>query len=228
MLKFFKGLSIFLLIVFLLMIILLALIMPEQFDKHLSQVIALVGTLTALVSVIWTQYNKKLEEENKFKLLEYDKKHQISKETYQQLFDEKISIYKSLYEELLKYKKRLADIGKQDYDMNSQGEMIFTEISTEEVNISTLRNILSIIEKNIFLISSKAEIIYNELSHSYRLKENEFQFMLEEIIGGEQEAIVESNKSDKKFFEAHQKKINELFNQIEIEIKEMKKEIGFI
>lgn len=226
--KFLKGLSIFSLITFLLLIIFVALILPEQLDKHISQVIALVGTFTALVSVIWTQYNKKLEEENKFKLLEYDKKHQISKDTYQKLFDEKISIYKSLYEELLKYRKRLADIGEQDYDVNSQGEMVFTEVSTEEVNISTLRNILSIIEKNIFLISSKAEIIYNELSHSYRLKENEFQFMLEEVIAGEQEAIVESNKSDKSFFEAHQKKINELFNQIETEIRAMKKEIGFI
>lgn len=202
--------------------------MPENYDKHMSQVMALIGALTALVSVLWTQYNKKLEEENKFKLAEYDKKHQISKETYQKLFDEKISVYKSLYNELLKYKKRLADIGKQDYDIDSQGEMIFTEVSAENVNISTLINIFSIVEKNIFLISPKVEEIYVNLSYAYKQKENDFEFMLDTIIDGEEEAREESNKLDKNFFEVHQNKINELFKQIEMEIKEMKKEIGFI
>ena len=226
--KFLKGLSMFILIVFLLMIILIALILPEQFDKHLSQVIALVGTLTALVSVAWTQYNKKIEEENKFKLAEYDKKHQISKETYQKLFDEKISVYKGLYNELLKYKKRLADIGKENYDIDSQGEMIFTEVTVEDVSISTLWDIFSIIEKNIFLISPKVEKIYSDLSHAYRGKENAFKFMLDNVISTEGEARDENDRLDKKFFEEHQNKIKDLFMQIEFEIKEMKKEIGFI
>ena len=226
--KFLKGLSMFILIVFLLMIILIALILPEQFDKHLSQVIALVGTLTALVSVAWTQYNKKIEEENKFKLAEYDKKHQISKETYQKLFDEKISVYKGLYNELLKYKKRLADIGKENYDIDSQGEMIFTEVTVEDVSISTLRDIFSIIEKNIFLISPKVEKIYSDLSHTYRKKENAFEFMLNNVISTEGEARDENDRLDKKFFEEHQNKIKDLFKQIECEIKEMKKEIGLI
>ena len=226
--KFLKGLSIFILIVFLLIIILVALILPEQFDKHLSQVIALVGTLTALVSVVWTQYNKKIEEENKFKLAEYDKKHQISKETYQKLFDEKISVYKGLYNELLKYKKRLADIGKENYDIDSQGEMIFTEVTVEDVSISTLWDIFSIIEKNIFLISPKVEKIYSDLSHAYRGKENAFKFMLDNVISTEGEARDENDRLDKKFFEEHQNKIKDLFKQIECEIKEMKKEIGLI
>ena len=226
--RFLKGLSIFILIVFLLIIILVALILPEQFDKHLSQVIALVGALTALVSVVWTQYNKKIEEENKFKLAEYDKKHQISKETYQKLFDEKISVYKGLYDELLKYKTRLADIGKENYDIDSQGEMIFTEVTAEDVSISTLRDIFSIIEKNIFLISPKVEKIYSDLSHTYRKKENAFEFMLNNVISTEGEARDENDRLDKKFFEEHQNKIKDLFKQIECEIKEMKKEIGLI
>jgi len=226
--KILKGIGVFILLVALMMIIMFALIMPENYDKHISQVMALVGALTALVSVVWTQYNKKIEEENKFRLAEYDKKHQISKETYQKLFDEKIKVYKSLYDELLKYKKRLADIGKEDYDIDSQGDMIFTEVTAEDVNISTLRDIFSIIEKNIFLISPKVEKIYSDLSHAYRGKENEFEFMLSNVISTEGEARDESDRLDKKFFEEHQNKIKDLFTQIEFEIKKMKTEIGFI
>ncbi len=223
-----KGIGIFLILFVLVIIIILALVMPESYDKHISQVIALVGSLTALISVTWTQYNKHIEEKNKFKLAEYDKKHQISKDTYQKLFDEKITVYKNLYDELLKYKKRLTEIGKQDYDVDSRGEMIYTEVSAEDVNISTLTNIFSIIEKNIFLISPKVEEIFEELSIAYKQKENEFEWLLEEIIGNEHEAREENSKLDKKFFKEHQKNINQLFKQIEIEIKDMKKEIGFI
>ena len=223
-----KGIGIFLILFTLVIIIILALVMPESYDKHISQVMALVGSLTALVSVTWTQYNKHIEEKNKFKLAEYDKKHQISKDTYQKLFDEKITVYKNLYDELLKYKKRLTEIGKQDYDVNSYGQMIYTEVSAEDVNISTLTNIFSIIEKNIFLISPEVEEIFEELSIAYKQKENEFEWLLEEIIGDEHEAREENSKLDKKFFKEHQKNINQLFKQIEIEIKDMKKEIGFI
>jgi len=223
-----KGIGIFLILFALVIIIILALVMPESYDKHISQVMALVGSLTALVSVTWTQYNKYTEEKNKFKLAEYDKKHQISKDTYQKLFDKKITVYKNLYDELLKYKKRLTEIGKQDYDVDSRGEMIYTEISAEDVNISTLTNIFSIIEKNIFLISPEIEEIFEELSIAYKQKENEFEWLLEEVIGDEYEAREENSKLDKKFFKEHQKNINQLFRQIEIEIKDMKKEIGFI
>jgi len=122
----------------------------------------------------------------------------------------------------------LADIGKEDYDIDSQGEMIFTEVTAEDVSIATLQNIFSVIEKNIFLISPKVEEIYSALSHAYRGKENEFEFMLSNMISTEGEARDANNRLDKKFFEGHQNNIKDLFEQIEFEIKEMKKEIGFI
>lgn len=228
MITFLKGIGIFLLLLILGIIILFALIMPDSLDKHIAQVMALIGTITALVSVVWTQYNKSIEERNKQKQFELEKRHQISKETYQKLFEERIEVYKALYKELLKYKKRLADIGKQDYDIDSQGEMVVLEVSAEGVNISTLRNILSIIEKNIFTISPEVEKIFSTLLHSYQLKENEFEFMLQEVVSGEAEARKENERIDKSFFEGHQKDIKMLFNEIEKEIQKMKKEIGFI
>ncbi len=226
--KFLKGLSIFVLIIFLLLIILIALLVPEQFDTHLSQVIALVGTLTALVSVVWTQYNKNIEEQNKFKQFELEKKHQISKEKYQELFSDKINVYKGLYDELLKYKKRLAEIGKEDYDIDSDGNMIYTEVTAEHVNISTLRNIFSVIEQNIFIISVDIEDIYSELFVSYQSKENEFNWLFQNEISTEGEARDVDKKLDQKFFVDHKNFIDKLFLQIENEIKEMKKKIGFI
>lgn len=202
--------------------------MPDSLDKHIAQVMALIGAITALISVVWTQYNKSIEEKNKQKQFELEKKHQISKETYQKLFEEKIKVYKNLYEELLKYKKRLADIGKQNYDINNRGKILILEVSTEDVNISTLRNILGIIEKNIFIISPGVEKIFNKLMYSFQLKENEFKFMLQEVVNDVDEAREESKRIDRSFFEKHQKDINKLLEEIEKEIQQMKEEIGFI
>ena len=200
-----------------------------------ESIIALIGSLTGLLGLGITFYSKYRDSNIKDKELELkkeqfelDKKHQISKEIYQKLFEKKIFVYKNLYDELLKYKKRLSDIGKEDYNIDTQGDMIFTAVTVEDVNISTLRDIFSIIEKNIFLISPKIEKIYTDLSRIYREKENEFEFMLNNDINSEREAKDESNRLDKKFFEEHQNKITELFRQIEYEIKKMKKEIGFI
>ena len=50
--------------IFLLLIIFIILVFPEIYASHLSNTLALIGSLTALVSVIWTQYNKTLEEKN--------------------------------------------------------------------------------------------------------------------------------------------------------------------
>jgi hypothetical protein len=200
-----------------------------------ESIIALIGSLTGLLGLGVTFYSKYRDSNIKDKELELkkeqfdlEKKHQISKEIYQKLFEKKIFVYKNLYDELLKYKKRLLDIGKEYYDIDSQGDTIFSKVTAENVNISSLQDIFSIIEKNIFLISPKIEKIYTDLSRIYREKENEFEFMLNNDISSEREAEDESNRLDKKFFEEHQNKITELFKQIEYEIKEMKNKIGFI
>jgi|GEM_PF-4522504 len=90
--KFLKGFGLFVLLSLLLLIIFIALIMPENLNQHISQVIALIGTLSALVSVVWTQYNKSQEEANKQEQFKLEKKHQISKEKYQELFNRKIEL----------------------------------------------------------------------------------------------------------------------------------------
>lgn len=226
--KFLMGISVFFIIIFILLIILLALIMPENYDKHISEVMALIGSLTALISVMWTQYNKSLEERNKLSMFKLEKSHQISQEVYQELFKNKLFIYKNLYDELIKYKKRLTEIGKEDYDMDSNGEVIYSEITKEDINILTLKSIFSIVEKNIFVISLEIEDILSNLMISYQSKENEFDWLFQNGISTEHEAIDTNKKLDKKFFIEHQKQISKLFNQIESEIKQMKKEIGFI
>ena len=122
----------------------------------------------------------------------------------------------------------MTEIGKEDYDMDSNGEVIYSEITTEDINILTLKSIFSIVEKNIFVISLEIEDILSNLMISYQSKENEFDWLFQNAISTEHDAIDTNKKLDKKFFIEHQKQISKLFNQIEIEIKQMKKEIGFI
>lgn len=209
--------------------------MIDLIIKNYQAIIGLIGSFTGLLGLAITFYSKyrdsnikEKELELKKEQFELDKKHQIAKEVYQELFSNKIQVYKNLYDELMKYKKKLTEIGKEDYDIDSNGEMIYSEVTTEDINITTLINIFTIVEKNIFVVSLEIEKLISTLMISYQSKENEFDWLFSNEISTEDEAIRINHKLDKEFFINHQNKIDELFNQIECEIKKMKQEIGFI
>ena len=66
--------------IFLLLIIFIILVFPEIYASHLSKTLAFIGSITALLSVVWTQFNKTLEEKNKIEQFKEEKKFQLSKE----------------------------------------------------------------------------------------------------------------------------------------------------
>jgi len=220
MIKLLKGFSLFILLTILLLIILFAII---KSSSDISSVIALVGVLTALVSVVWTQYNKSIEETNKFKQFQIEKQHQITKEVYQNLFNEQVEVYKKLHNKLLQYKNSLMKIGtEQVVDEDEEGNPIYIKVTIEKVTLDTLKGILLIIKENIFLISDDIEVIFSELSTSYQKKENMLQLKLENDGLSEADANNEVDKSNRDYFIESKELIDKLFSQIKLEIKKIK------
>jgi len=220
MIKLLKGFSLFILLTILLLIILFAII---KSSSDISSVIALVGVLTALVSVVWTQYNKSIEETNKFKQFQIEKQHQITKEVYQNLFTEQVEVYKKLHNKLLQYKNSLMKIGtEQVVDEDEEGNPIYIKVTIEKVTLDTLKGILLIIKENIFLISDDIEVIFSELSTSYQKKENMLQLKLENDGLSEADANNEVDKSNRDYFIESKELIDKLFSQIKLEIKKIK------
>lgn len=223
MAKLMKGLALFVLLSLLFIIIFIALIMPEDLNQHISQVIALIGTLSALVSVIWTQYNKSQEEANKQEQFKLEKKHQISKETYQKIFDKKIDLYQSLYSEIHKFKKQVYEIGKYFEDRDDYGEFTMEQLTIEDVNITALLKIFKLIDDNHFLVSIELMENYQKIYDLYRKSTQEFEFMYDVGAIDNPKEQWEQIRAD--FYKQYAKVIDDFFNQIEIEIKKMKQVI---
>jgi len=223
-----RGLSIFIILItlaFLVVIILMAIVKPEN---NITQITALVGTLTALVSVIWTQYNKNIEETNKQKQFELDKKNQITKETYQKLFEDKMKLYKELHSNLFNYKIKLIDVGRDIYNFDEDGSYHET-ITEEAITIQHFKDLLSTLKKNSFIISNEIEDIYKILYIAYKQKESQFDNILEVGAYNDDENLrTENQRLNKELFAEHQKNINKLVEQLECEIKIIKTEIGFL
>ncbi len=228
MIKFFRGFAFFILISLLVLLIFTALIMPEQLDRHFSQVIAFVAALTGLVSVIWTQYNKKIEEDNKRIQAEEDKKYQISKETYQKLFEQKIKLYEKLYTQINKFKKQLYDVGKYFNTVDSYGRQDMEKLTVEDVSVSALQEIFNSIQENHFVVSNELMDSYLKLYDLYRNHTAEFDFMYDVGAYGHPDEIKsEWGKIRNKFYEKYKNTIDEFFNQIEQDTREMKKVLEY-
>ncbi len=226
MIKFFKGFSIFILIIFLFLLILIALIMPEQLDKHLSQVIAFIAVLTGLVSVIWTQYNKKIEEDNKRIQAKEDKKHQISKEKYQQLFEQKIDLYNNLYSLSLKYKQDLQDIGREDYEFDANGSEAYFQITEEDICFNTFKEIKTLIEKNIFVTSEELEVLFVGALLDYEKNKSSFRHIRDTGSYGDNNDLKDiSEKMNQEFCNKHKITIDKLFYQVKSEISTLRSKI---
>lgn len=198
---------------------------------HYKAIIAIIGSLTGLLALGITFYSKYRESNIKDKELELkkeqfdlEKKHQISKEKYQELFENKIDVYNMLYSEINKFRKQLYNVGTYFNTQDAYGNIDMEQLTVEDVNVTALTSLFKHIESNQFIISDELMDSYRSLYDLYRKHSAEFDFMLDEGAYGDPiEADEEWLKIRDSFYETYKKYIEDFFNQIEKEIKAMKK-----
>ncbi len=198
--------------------------------EHSKDTIAILSILIALISLLATFYFRRREANHrdkeldiKTKQFDLEKRHQISKEKYQELFEEKIEVYKQLYSEINKFKKQLYEVGKYFDTEDAYGKHKVDEITIEDVNIKTLKSLFKLIDENHFLISEKLMDNYGQIYDLYRKHTAEFDFMMDVGAYGtpdELDSKWEKIKND--FYEKYKRSIESFFNQIELEIRKMK------
>ena len=204
---------------------LLFLLFQNQICSNTEKIITIIGALTALISVAGTLYNKMLEEENKSKFFELEKKHQISKETYQQLFDKKMALYENLYKIYLQYKKDVQGIGRDIY-FNDVEQPYSERITPQKIFNKTFKKIKDEIEKNFLIISQELERYFLPMLDTYEKKENILQHYNDlGVISDEEEAKQENEKLNKKFYKEHKETMNKFWEQLKKEIREIREKI---
>jgi len=191
---------------------------------------ALIAGLTGFFGIGVTFYSKYRDSNIKDKELELkkeeqklDRKHQISKEKYQELFNRKIELYEKLYTNIHKFKKQLYDVGRY-FDMKDRGgDFTQQELKVEDVNIDTMKTIFKAIDENHFIVSIALMEKYKKLYDLYRNSTKEFEFMYDfDLVDNIDD---EWNRIKNGFYKTYKKSIDDFFNQIEIEIKKMKQVI---
>ena len=204
--------------------------------EHSKDTIAILSVTIALVSLIATFYfryreanYKEKELDSKDKQFEIEKKHQVSKETYQKIFDKKLRVYKQLHSKLIHYNNRLHDIGLEYYGYDEDGP-IHDIVTEEEVTVKSLKDILSYMKENIFFMSEDLEKEYRKINSQYKTALQGFEADMNlGVYGGDHRAIEsELMHSNKEFFTKHKAEIETLYSLIESEIVQVKRDIGFI
>lgn len=200
-----------------------------------SDFVTIVGSLTGLLSVIFTLYSKKREANIKDAELELkkkhfiaDKNHSISKEKYQFLFEKKIDLYVNLHRQVSKLNRQLYKVGHLINGYDANGNFIDEEITEDKLTIDSLTDIFKLIEADHFLITAELDLIYNKVFDLYKKSTSEFDFLYS--VGAMDYHDAQDSWPDlrKKIYQEHKDQIQALFNQIELDTKEIKSKIDGI
>ncbi len=183
---------------------------------------ALFGTLTGLASVAGNLFFKYYEEKNKNEHYKIERKHQIAKETYQKIFNQKMKLYTNLYNIYLDHRKKIQSIGREFCDVDDNGKIYLEQITPQKIFMDTFFKIKSEIEKNIFLISHELDDIFFPMLEAYEKEENNIQNLLHLREISDEEAKIEFEEFSKRLYQNYQNTMNKFWEQLKKEIREIR------
>ncbi|MBU1669133.1 hypothetical protein KKC13_12000 [bacterium] len=194
-------------------------------DLDVKDTLAIIGSVTGLISICGAVCLKWLELKNKAVELKEEKKHQITKEMYQKLFSQKIELYIELQSIVNDFYLGLKTIRNKSYDFDETHGYMMYETSGNEI-IETLCNSLEKkLENNRFIISESLYEQYQKIIIPFKNLQNE--------INNSKEVHDDTNYSSfyseesYRFHKNNKKEISTLLTLIQNEIIELKSGIGF-
>lgn len=197
-------------------------------ERNESAVFALIGTF--LMAIMGYGYNLLLaSKKNAYNLTlkELEQKYKISEETYQNLFEEKIKTYTTLHQILIEHRKKLLNIGLEEYDEDESGYREEYTIEKKDVYVSFIRILEDNLKPNMFYISKEFEEKFLEISLA--LAKGDVTIQNEFMFGGidSQEAEKLSKEQGHEFYKKHSSSIDELILLLESETRLIKEKIDF-
>jgi len=196
--------------------------------ENSSAVIGVISSFTALVSVLLVAYGKRRDaniREAEIKLQQEqfiaEKRHQITQSKRQELFQEKIAAYLALRKELNNLRNQVYEVGMMKFNRSNGYEGVTS--SKSDIYIQSLNVIFEIVEKHYFLMSEPIIEKYKEIHGLYKEATQETDFM--DSTGAMDPPDISKVYKDetKYFFKENQSKITSFFEEIERELKQIKK-----
>lgn len=198
---------------------------------HYKAIIAIIGSLTGLLALGITFYSKYRDSNIKDKELELkkvqfdlEKKHQITKEKHQQLFEQKIDLYNTLHSLSLDHKKNLQDVGREDYELDGNGRDSYFIVTEEDIFLKTFISIKTTMDNNIFVVSEDLEALFTKMLLDYEKNESVFKHIMSVGAYGDNEDLKkEDEKMKNEFNDKHKTTLEDFFEQVKIEITNLRK-----
>ena len=203
---------------------------------EIANIISLGSIFIGIGGIILSGLSKWQDSKIKIKELDFkseqfkeDKKHQITKEKYQELFTKKIEFYTTIHKELYDFHRQILHVGKEQFErVGREGNYEKIEITQQDVVLKVWKSINKIFQDNLFLISNEVEKQYQKILLGY-----------EDYLVGLSEAEYYRYMSDEEsynevyndfmlgFFTEYKQDINLLIEILEKEIKIIKSDLGF-
>jgi len=194
-------------------------------DLDLKDYLAIIGSGTGLISIFCTYYIKFIELKNKTEQLKLDKQHQITKETYQKLFSQKIELYITLQSIINDFYNGLRTIGNESYDFDEINGYMMYKVSGNEIIQKLFKSLETELENNTFIVSNSLYEQYQKISKPFKELQNDIDNVKEGY--DDEDAHSFYSKNSYKFHKNNKVEIKNFLKLINDEIKEIKNQIGF-
>jgi len=209
-------------IIFIVVIAIIIFISTKEYDKLL----AFIGAITALVSVVFTTVGSNNRISLEREKIQLQVTENITKDTYRDLFNKKIKLYQELNSKVSEhYNKVNSAMFDEPYVEN--GEIISNYSTEETIFMKDIGNIIKLLKDNELLVSKEIYTYYDSLNIIYLEIKKQFDIFLEfEAYAGDD--YMEANKKYSELFhENAESKFKMLKAQLEKELDLIRDKIEF-
>jgi len=203
-------------------VVVILFIITDKYDK----VLAFIGAITALISVLFTTIvnNNRINLEREKIQLQVTEN--ITKDTYRELFNKKITLYQELNKRVSKYFDKVNSAIFDDY-YEEQGMYINRVHNEETIFMDEIREMIKLLKDNELLVSKEIYAHYSTLNDLYLLIKKQFDEFMEFEFASPEDYEDKREKVSKLFYENANKKFEYFKNQLDQELDTIRDKIEF-
>ena len=150
-------------------------------------------------------------------------KHEVSKETAQALYSDRIKAYSEVFKLITDYKNALYREGMDDFEyFDEKDKPVFIEQTKKKIYSEYVPKIIQFIEKNYFLFSNHIIPFYEEISDSYNKIKVSRESYIDNVANDIDEKMEAYDISEEQFLKETESNLNVILDYIKNDIEKMK------